>query len=80
MVDGSGNVYLMGQTSSTDFPTTAGAFQSVYGGGTSDSFVTKLVTADPGNPVADAGGPYVFDEGTTGVILDGGASSDPDGT
>ncbi len=41
-VDRLGNAYVLGQTSSTDFPTTADAFQSTYGGGNSDAFVTKL--------------------------------------
>ena len=39
-VDSSGNAYITGMTSSTDFPTTAGAFQTVNGD--SDAFVTKL--------------------------------------
>jgi hypothetical protein len=44
-VDKSGDAYVTGLTSSTDFPTTAGAFQTVYGGGNSDVFVTKLNSA-----------------------------------
>jgi hypothetical protein len=41
-VDGSGNVYVTGVTNSTDFPTTYGASQPTFGGGTYDAFVTKL--------------------------------------
>ena len=49
-VDASGNAYVTGATNSTDFPTTAGAFQPIFGGGStfqaefraSDAFVTKL--------------------------------------
>jgi len=41
-VDTNSNVYVAGVIRSTDFPTTAGAFQSTYGGGFSDTFVTKL--------------------------------------
>ncbi len=41
-VDSSGNAYVEGDTQSTDFPTTAGAFQTTYGGGRVDVFVTKL--------------------------------------
>jgi hypothetical protein len=38
-IDGSDNIYAVGQTQASDFPTTAGAFQTT---GTSDAFVTKL--------------------------------------
>jgi uncharacterized repeat protein (TIGR01451 family) len=41
-VDGQGNAYLTGKTDSTDFPTTAGAFDQAFNGGSSDAFVTKL--------------------------------------
>ncbi len=41
-VDGSGNAYVTGSTASTNFPTTAGAFQTSVGGSFSDAFVTKL--------------------------------------
>jgi Beta-propeller repeat len=40
--DRGGHVYAEGFTSSTDFPTTAGAFQRTYAGGADDSFVAKL--------------------------------------
>src|SRR5262249_27043925 len=38
--DSAGNIYLTGPTRSTDFPTTAGAFNSLSG--SADLFVTKL--------------------------------------
>lgn len=43
-VDGSGNTYAIGATTSTDFPTTSGAFQPSWGGGTSvyDAYVVEL--------------------------------------
>ena len=41
-VDSEGNAYIAGQTSSTNFPTTPGAFQTMYGGGAADAFVLKL--------------------------------------
>ena len=41
-VDGAGNAYVTGLTSSTNFPSTAGAPRSTYGGGFDDAFVTKL--------------------------------------
>jgi len=40
-VDSAGNVFATGLTTAADFPT-ANAFQSNYGGGSSDAFVTKL--------------------------------------
>ena len=41
-IDSSGDAYVTGWTSSPDFPTTTGAFQSTNGGGTSDTFVAEL--------------------------------------
>ena len=41
-IDGSGNAYVTGYTSSTNFPIVAGAVQAAYGGGFNDVFVTKL--------------------------------------
>jgi hypothetical protein len=38
-----GEVYLVGNSSSEDFPVTPGALQTKYGGGTGDAFVLKLV-------------------------------------
>jgi hypothetical protein len=40
-VDLAGNAYVVGCTSSTNFPTTPGAFQTTFGG-VEDNFVTKL--------------------------------------
>jgi hypothetical protein len=43
-IDGTGNAYITGRTKSTDYDTTAGAFQTTYGGGMQegDVFITKL--------------------------------------
>jgi hypothetical protein len=41
-IDGQGNVYLGGGTASADFPTTPGAWDRSYNGGTFDAFVAKL--------------------------------------
>jgi hypothetical protein len=62
-VDASGNAYVTGDTESTDFPTTAGAKQTGYGGNT-DAFVTKL------NP---AGNAFVYSTYLGGSGFDAGA-------
>jgi hypothetical protein len=41
-VDSTGSAYIAGSTSSSDFPTDAGALQINYRGGFQDAFVTKL--------------------------------------
>ncbi|PYY08316.1 MAG: hypothetical protein DMG69_15010 [Acidobacteria bacterium] len=40
-VDATGNAYVTGYTGGS-FPTTAGAYQTTFGGGATDAFVTKL--------------------------------------
>lgn len=41
-LDSAGNAYLTGVTNSTNFPVTAGVFQSGFAGGPGDAFVVKL--------------------------------------
>jgi hypothetical protein len=41
-VDGSGSAYVGGITESSDFPTTPGAYQTVFGGARVDGFLAKL--------------------------------------
>lgn len=41
-VDGSGNVYVTGQTASTNFPVSSSAYQRAKAAGVVDGFVTKL--------------------------------------
>jgi hypothetical protein len=41
-VDPDGNAYITGETDSTDFPVTAGSFNTSYNGGDRDAFVVKL--------------------------------------
>jgi hypothetical protein len=47
-VDSAGNAYVSGYASSSDFPTTPGAFQTTLATGSTNGFVTKL------NPTASA--------------------------
>lgn len=42
ITDKQGNLYIMGTTASSGFPTTTGAFDRTYNGGTWDIFITKL--------------------------------------
>jgi hypothetical protein len=49
-VDAAGNAYLTGSTGSTNFPTTPGAFQPIFGGGGIDAFVAKIVDDSPPPP------------------------------
>ena len=41
-MDNTGNVYLAGATSSSDFPVTPGAYDTTYNGGRFDAFVSKF--------------------------------------
>jgi len=41
-LDSNGKVYLAGKTEADDFPVTAGASETVYGGGQTDAFVARL--------------------------------------
>ncbi|HEY6769280.1 MAG TPA: SBBP repeat-containing protein, partial [Candidatus Sulfotelmatobacter sp.] len=41
-LDSSNNAYIIGWTTSVDFPTTPNAFQTSYAGGSSDAFVTEM--------------------------------------
>jgi uncharacterized repeat protein (TIGR01451 family) len=44
-IDSSGNAYVAGPTYSSNFPTTAGAYRTVFGGSSNEIFITKLDSA-----------------------------------
>jgi hypothetical protein len=71
-VDGVGNAGVTGVTDSTDFPTTAGAFDTTYNGG-GDAFTTKLNALGAGLLGSTYVGGSGSDEGL-GIALDGAAS------
>ena len=49
-VDNSGHAYVVGETASNPFPTTAGAYQTTFGTGATDAFVSKFDTTASGGP------------------------------
>jgi hypothetical protein len=70
-VDASGNAYLVGATSSTNFPTTAGAFQRTYGGGVLDAFVARF------NPSLAGAASLIYSTYLGGSGWDGWKSDNP---
>ncbi len=77
-VDGTGNVYVTGLTNGNfsvggpivNFPTTSGAFQTVFGGGIFNAFVTKLNSIGSALVYSTYLGGNLEDIGT-GIVLDG---------
>jgi hypothetical protein len=71
--DGLGNIYVMGVTDSSDFPTAA-PLQAAYGGGSSDLFVARVDASGPAISRAEIQGKHLlvfgsgFDEGAKIVI------------
>jgi len=83
-VDPSGAVYVTGDTASTDFPIVKpGAFQSTYGGGANDAFVTRLAGSGQtllystylGGSGADAGYAIAIDSTGNAYITGSSAST-----
>jgi Beta-propeller repeat len=68
-VDGSGNAYIAGYGTSTDYPTTAGAFDQSYNQGW-DVFVTKLDASGASLAYSTYLGGATYDE-ARGITVDG---------
>ena len=51
-IDASGNIHLVGDTTSTDLPVTNGAFQTRYGGGAGDMWNAVIAPSPPGGIAA----------------------------
>ena len=66
-VDSAGNVTVVGETSSADFPVTAGSVQSTHGGG-ADAFITRL-NATGGGIIYSSYLGGVQDDSARGVAL-----------
>jgi hypothetical protein len=69
-IDSIGNAYITGRTTSTDYDITSGAFQTTYGGGTYDVFVTKLNSTATGLIYSTYIGGSSYDEGYS-IAIDG---------
>jgi hypothetical protein len=83
VVDGSGNAYVTGTTSSSDFPT-LDAYQATYQGGNDDVFVTKLSNTGSsliystylGGESGDAGRGIAVDDSGNTYVTGGTESTD----
>jgi len=73
-VDATGAAYVTGLTGSTNFPTTVGAFDTSYDGGSSDAFVTKLNAAGTGLVYSTFLGGSGTDEGHAIAVDSSGAA------
>ncbi|HOY32026.1 MAG TPA: gliding motility-associated C-terminal domain-containing protein [Bacteroidales bacterium] len=86
VIDDSMNIYVCGGTTSLNFPTTPGAYQTVYNGGSADGFVTQI--APNGNAIAAStyygsayyDQTYLMDRNKQGYIFVFGQTADPGNT
>jgi hypothetical protein len=84
-VDAQGDAYVTGGASASTFPTTPGAYQTSFGGGSSDAFVAKLNTVGGlayatylGGSAADVGNGIAVDAtGSAYIAGDTGSSNFP---
>jgi Beta-propeller repeat len=77
-VDAAGDAYVTGRTTSNDFPTTPGAFQTSLGGGAFDAFMTKLTCSGSALVYSTYLGGSGDDEGF-GVAVDATSNNPHDG-
>ena len=75
-VDTGGAVYVTGYTSSSDFPTTPGAFDTTFNGGDYDAFVAKLAVGGEPDNFTDLGN--AEDEAQHNLVGWGAAQGPPD--
>jgi hypothetical protein len=73
-VDGAGNAYVTGYGNSPNFPTTPGAFDITYNGGSWDGFVTKLNANGAALVYSTFLGGSSWDS-TVGIAIDAGGSA-----
>ena len=69
-VDAAGNAYVTGCTDSSNFPTTAGACDTTYNGGSSDVFVAKLNASGSGLVYSTYLGGSGHDDYGSGIAVD----------
>jgi len=72
-LDGMGNAYVTGMTASSDFPTTSGAYEEIYGGDR-DVFVVKLDVSGAGLEYATFVGGSASDYGEAIAVDPGGSA------
>jgi hypothetical protein len=70
-VDGTGSAYVTGLTSSADYPTTTGAFDTTHNGGFGDAFVTKLNASGSALAYSTFLGGASFDQGSAIAVRGG---------
>jgi len=85
-IDDTLNVFVCGGTTSTDFPTTPGSYQTTYNGGDADGFITRI--APNGNAIAAStyygssyyDQTYLMDRSKQGFVFVYGQTADPGST
>lgn len=73
-LDSAGSAYVTGDTGSSDFPTTSDAFQTAFGGGSLDAYMTKLNAAGSALVYSTYLGGSKFD-GADGIAVDSAGSA-----